>query len=506
MSTLTRPEPVTEVADQKPDLEPGKVLRRVIERLGGLRVVSPACCLILLTIACFGPSITYDFVNWDDTWYVVENDLIKSWTPGNLYHIATEIAIRNYAPLTLYSYLIDYTIWGMWPGGYHLTNILLHALNAALVYTLLLRFVPNRTVAFVAAALFAIHPVQVESVVWISSRKGLLSATFLLASLLCWLRPERTTRQELWGTAFLALALLAKIIAIMVPPIVLLYDMLIVKKTKSEAVVRQFIPGMLAAWLLIINMSAQNSELGGVRGHLDLSRWEIFQLDLVILWQYVGMLLWPQNLAVLYDPATTGIGGQIALAALGWLAVAAVTWKLRHRLPQLGWALAIMILFLLPVLNLFPITTLMNDRYLYLPSIPFFALVASAAASLIGWMVERLEKIAVTRIADFDATSSAHAQRVRWTLLMSGFLLVVAYTGKTVAYMPVWRNGMSLWTYTEQQVPHLAVVQIQMANTLQAEGRTEDARMHLLYALEHCSPDELDRQRIEQKLAEWKIN
>ncbi|MCA9041225.1 MAG: hypothetical protein KDA65_12805 [Planctomycetaceae bacterium] len=504
MSLAPPPQTTPSVSD-KPELKPGHLLRQVVERLGGLRVVSPACCLILLTCACFGPAITYDFVNWDDPWYVVENDLIKSWSLQNLSHIGTEIAIRNYAPLTLYSYLIDHTLWGLWPGGYHLTNILLHAFNAALVYTLLLRFVPNRTVAFIAAALFAVHPVHVESVVWISSRKGLLSATFILASLLCWLRSERTTKQELWGTGFLVLALLSKIIAVMVPPIVLLYDLLIVRKTKSESIVRQFVPGLIAAWLLIINMSAQNSELGGVRGHLDLSRLEIFQVDLVILWQYVGMLVWPQNLSVLYDPPTTGIGGQVLLAASGWLLVVTIAWKLRKRLPQLGWALSIMLLFLLPVLNLFPITTLMNDRYLYLPSIPFLALLATAGAQAVGWFWQRFQRTTETQVK-WDSSQLSDSSRVRWAFLMVGLMLVVLFTGKTAAYMPVWRNGMALWTYTEQQVPQLAVVQIQMANTLHAAGETNAARKHLQYALEHCSPDELDRQRIEQKLADWQTN
>ncbi|QDU82246.1 hypothetical protein Pla110_40010 [Polystyrenella longa] len=504
MSIATRPE-TDSTQSEKPDVNPGRLWGALVERLGGLRVVSPACCLILLTIACFGPAITYDFVNWDDPWYVVDNEMIKSWAPGNLYQIATEIAIRNYAPLNLYSYLVDHTLWGLWPGGYHLTNILLHAMNAALVYVLLLRFVPNRTVAFVAAALFAVHPVHVESVVWISSRKGLLSATFMLASLLCWLRPERTTRQEIWGLSFLVLALLTKIIAVMVPPIVLLYDVFIVKKTKSESVARQFIPGLLAAWLLIINMSAQNSELGGVRGHLDLSRLEILQIDAVILWHYVGMLLWPQNLSVLYDPATSGLGGMVWLAIAGWGLVASGAWCLRNRLPQFGWALAIMLLCLLPVLNLFPITTLMNDRYLYLPSIPFFALLAAALSQCVGWIGQRLGEAIESRRALLDSALS-DPNRVRWAFLMTGLLLVVTYTSKTAAYMPVWRNGMSLWTYTIEQVPQLAVVQIQMANTLHAEGETQAAISHLEYALANCSPDQLDRQRIEQKLSDWQKN
>ena len=116
-------------------------------------------------------------------------------------------------------------------------------------------------------------------------------------------------------------------------------------------------------------MSAQTTMFGGVRSHMELSKAHILAVDSMILWRYVGMLAWPQDLCVLYDPPTSGIAGWVILASAGWLLVAGTVYLLRKRKPMVFLAAVSFIAFLLPVLNLFPITTLMNDRYLYLPSV-----------------------------------------------------------------------------------------------------------------------------------------
>ena len=94
--------------------------------------------LIVLGMIAFWPSVWFDFVNWDDPAYITHNELIKSWSPSNLYGVATETVTRNYAPLTIFSLLVDHTIWGMNPSGYHATNVLLHLLNGLLVLLMVL--------------------------------------------------------------------------------------------------------------------------------------------------------------------------------------------------------------------------------------------------------------------------------------------------------------------------------------------------------------------------------
>jgi len=452
-----------------------------------------ALTLPILTIVLYAPTLGYDFVNWDDPWYVYKNPLVQGWSISNLFQIATGIVIRNYAPLTIFSYLLDHTFFGLWAGGYHLTNFSLHALNAVLAYVLVSRLTGSRFVGWTTAALFAVHPIHIESVAWIASRKGLLSASFILATLICWLRPHRTPRQEGYGLLFLAAALLSKIIAVCVPAIVLLYDVIVQRRPIAEALPRQVIPGFMALCLLMVNMSAQTSESGGVRGHLSLNKAEILAVDSVILWKYAGMLAYPRNLSVLYDPPTSGIGWAILLSLTGWLIVAWGVWRLGKRVPLVTFAALTSLVFLLPVLNLFPLTTLMNDRYLYLPSIPVFALAAGGLRfAFVNW-------------PSLGPSSSGVLSRRRAVLACATVVLIIgAYGWAAQQRLPVWRNGMALWQDTVQRVPQLAVVQIQLANTLHQRGEDEQAIAVLEFALRECAPDRLDRKRILLKLQDWR--
>src|SRR5690606_18412340 len=115
--------------------------------------------LLLMVMAVYWPTLQFDFVNWDDPWYVVRNPLLRSWHPSNLADVATQSVARNYAPATILSFLVDYSLWELNPGGYHLTNLLLHGVNAVLVYVLIRQLSGSRFVSLLTAALFAVHPV-----------------------------------------------------------------------------------------------------------------------------------------------------------------------------------------------------------------------------------------------------------------------------------------------------------------------------------------------------------
>lgn len=445
--------------------------------------------LAILTIWLYAPTRHFEFVNWDDPWYILKNPLIQSWSLANLKSIATESVVRNFAPLTIFSFLVEYTIWGDWAGGYHLVNVLLHTMNVLLVF-FLLRQVSQRTgLAIATAVLFAVHPMHVESIAWISSRKGLLAGVFMLSSFLCWLRRDRTPKHEVWGIFFLILGLLSKAIAIVVPPIVLCYDVFVRRDRFKDALIRQMIPGFLSVWLLLTTMAAQVTMLGGLRGHFELNRLEILAIDLMILWRYVGMLLCPNNLCVLYNPPTTDIWFPAFIAGLGWLGVSWWFWSKRDREPLVFVGGVSWVVLLIPVLNFFPITTLMNDRYLYLPSIPAFALLVAGGC----WLLQQISKRATPRMA--------------WAV--GGVLMILITSGfiqKTRNYLPVWRNDLALWSYASQQTPYLPAVQIQRAISLHNAGQTQAAIQALDYALAYCDPDEVDRERIEAKKVAWMNN
>lgn len=453
-----------------------------------------AVSLVALAAAAYWPTVGYEFVNWDDPWYVVHNEHIRSWHPANLVAIATQVMVKNYAPVTIFSYLVDHTLWGEWAGGYHLTNLVLHAVNVVLVFLFVRQLSGNAWVGWMTAAFFAVHPVHIESVAWVSSRKGLLSAGFILGALICWLRPSRTPQQEVGGLLWYFLALTSKAIAVVVPAVVFLYDVLIARRPWREAAGRQFIPACLAAWLLFMTMSAQTTEYGGVRGHFELSKAHILAVDSIIVWQYVGMLVWPHDLCILYDPPTRGIAGAVVLAAAGWLVVGAAAWRLRRRRPWMLMGLLTFWLFLLPVLNLFPITTLMNDCYLYLPSIPLFALASQGFVSCAMRFGRSWQGTII------NPRSAACLRGLAGAPVLVALVALFLATGD---HLPVWKDKFSLWRHTMSYAPQLPVVQIQYANTLHSVGRDREAVSVLQQALANCQPDEADRKRMLAKIADW---
>ena len=448
-----------------------------------------SAALVVLGLVAFWHSVAFDFVNWDDVSYVQQNELIRSWSPSNLWGVATETVTRNYAPLTILSFLIDHTVWGNGPSGYHATNVLLHLVNGVLVFLLLKRLTGNLFVAWLTAALFLVHPVQIESVVWISSRKGLLCSAFMLWAAMVRLRPEVTARQDAWYIGLLIAALLSKALAVVFPPIVLLYDVLIRREKTAPAIARQVIPGLLTLLLLFYTASVQNTVLGGVRGHMDFSLLHIMAIDVTILWQYIAMLFCPTNLCVMYDPLTSGMGMKVLVGSIAWAAVGYALWRVRKSQPL--WILGSLsfLLLLFPVLNFFRITTLMNDRYLYLPCIAIFAMAAGV----------------VHRIVTFAESESGRLVQSIGNSLR-GMVVVASLAAcltLTLQHLPVWQNSQTLWAHAIQQYPTMPVLRIQMALTVHAQGQEREAIRQLRLALQECEPDELDRERMRGMIDEW---
>jgi hypothetical protein len=445
--------------------------------------------LMVLGMVAFWPSVSFDFVNWDDPVYVQNNPLIRDWSVENLKAVSTEVIAKNYAPLTTLSFMVDYSLWELNPCGYHATNVILHLVNGVLVYVLITQLSGSRFVGFFTAALFLVHPVQIESVAWISSRKGLLCSLFMLWACILRLQLFAQPRDDARYFALLALALLCKAHAIVLPAIVLLYDVLVRRDKLSTAIPRQFIAGLMSLALLLITMGAQNSMIGGVRTHMSLSLLQIVAVDVTILWKYLWMLLVPANLCVMYDPPVSGIWKQVAAGSVGLVLIGIIVWRARKTQPL--WLLGCLSIFLLlfPMLNFFRITTLMNDRYLYLPCIILFAFAAAAIRSLLNISSESV-----------DGLLSSVAAMVRCSLAATA---VVACLVMTSRYLPVWTNSQSLWAHASQVSPKMPIVRIKSALTAHGSGLVREGIRQLKIALLETQPDELDRERMHGFIAEW---
>ena len=403
----------------------------------------------------------------------------------------TEPVARNYAPLTIGTFLIEHTLWGLNPTGYHATNIALHALNVVLVFALIRQLTQNSWTAWIVAALFAVHPMQIESVVWVSSRKTLLSSTFMLLCGLCYLRPGRRGQHEAWGALWLALGLLSKASTVSVPPIVVAYDFFIRRRSFAAAVVPQILPGVLCVMLINYTMSAQLTEIGGTSEHLVMNKLQIAGVDATLMFRYLAMLAVPDRLCIYYAPPWKGIGPQIAAAVTCWMALSIFLWKRRAQYLRLAFAWATWLWLLFPVMNFFPITTLMNDRYMYLPCLVVFWVMAEG--------LKRLGEV-VSRGPSDQSPSTGLGPR-----LSRGLCLVAigAYAFAAHHYLPVWRNSYTLWSYARQQTPTLVIVHRKWADALQESGDIDGALAELQYALDELAPSQAEETLLKSLQVEW---
>ncbi|MCD6405795.1 MAG: hypothetical protein J7M19_08205, partial [Planctomycetes bacterium] len=150
-----------------------------------------ALVVVLVAVGCYYNTLSAGFVNWDDPKLILENPYVRGLTLENLKHIWTSPIKETYLPLRVTSYAVDYELWGYDPQGYHLTNVLLHAAVALLVFLVARRLSGSWAAGFFAGVLFAAHPVHTEAVAWASGRKDLLSTALLLASFLMYLAARR---------------------------------------------------------------------------------------------------------------------------------------------------------------------------------------------------------------------------------------------------------------------------------------------------------------------------
>lgn len=355
-------------------------------RISRLRLAQ-AAVIVLVVLAAYYPAVHAGFI-WDDDEYVTHNPLLMA--PDGLFRIWFSLdSPSQYFPLTYTSFLVERAAWGLNPAGYHIVNILLHAANALLVWLLLARLgIPG---AWLAAAIWAAHPVQVESVAWISERKNVLSTLFFLLALINWNgfldNPGRARRYYSLSILCAALALLAKTTAVTLPGVMLL--MLWWKRMRigSERLVQLLPFAAMSAAMGLITLWWEKVHQG-TRGELfDLSAAERLLVGSRALWFYLSKLLFPHPLIFSYprwhiDPGNPA--QYIPLAAL--VAVAAALWLKRDVLRSVTAAGLFFVVALSPMLGIFSLWTFrytfVADHYQYLASLGPIALAAAVVSLL----------------------------------------------------------------------------------------------------------------------------
>lgn len=417
----------------------------------------PLLLLGVVALAVFGPSLGHDFlVNWDDPGYVTKNEAIRSFGPANLKAAFTSFYVGNYAPLQIVSYMLDHALWGLKPAGFIFANIAYHLLSAVLFYALLRRFSFSAGGALFAALLFLVHPVQVESVVWISQRKNVLSMVFYLVSLHCYLswarREEGAAIAYVASLAAFAAALLVKSVAVILPLTLLLHDRCFPAERRRGGAFADKIPYLLAAlaigYLAVLTQSAEYGG-GGRTGYHGGSPWATLLTMLPVYLTYIRMIFWPVDLSVAYaPPVRTVMDLEVIGAALVLLLLVAGAFRLyRKNRGGFFWVAAIPV-GLLPVSQIIPLVTLMNDRYLYFPMI--------GVAACGGYLLDRL-------------LSGSPVGR-RQTVTAACAVLIALCGFASLQRARVWQNSLRLWEDGTAKQPASAVAWYMLGEVRAKDG------------------------------------
>lgn len=426
----------------------------------------PAALLLAITLLAYLPVLRAGFI-WDDDDYVTRNALLQE--PGGLGRIWTEVgATPQYYPLVFTSFWLENQLWGLDPAGYHSTNVLLHALAAILLWRVLVRLrLPG---ALFAAALFAVHPVHVESVAWITERKNVLSAVFFLAALLLFFRfrppgepspgwRKRPAIEYVLALLAFAASLLAKTVAVSLPVVILVVDTWKSRRVRASTWVPTLPLFALGLSFARITANLERVKVGAEGEAWDLSLVERCLVAGRALWHYVGKLLWPEPLIFIYPrwriDAHDAVQWLFPLAVLGAFVA---LWALRKKIGGGPLAAALcygaMIFPALGFVNVFPMLfSWVADHFLYLASAPLLALGAASATG-----------------------AAARAGRRGGPLALGAAAMAVLVLALlTWRQIPMYRDVGALWRITIERNPTAWIAYNNLGVSLVAEGRTEEA-------------------------------
>jgi tetratricopeptide (TPR) repeat protein len=420
-----------------------------------------ALALVAACIVVFGRVVHFDFLNYDDNAYITDNQWIRGGlTAAGIRFAFLTIDYPSYwHPGTWLSHMIDCQLFGLNPGGHHLTNLLLHITNTLLVFAVFRRLTGALWRSAILAVLFAVHPLRIESVAWVAERKDLLSGFWFLVTL--WAYCRFTQRPSgiryLLVLASLAIGLMCKPMLVATPFILLLLDYWPLRRIAFAEKLPMF---MLAA------ISSFLAYLGSVRiatvnwgAHLPLG----LRLSnaLISYPRYLKMAIWPKGLALLY-PYPLSISTWQVAASVSLLVVltAALVWFGRHRrYLAVGWLW--FIVGLGPVIGIVQVgRQALADRFTYIPLIGLFIVVIWGMADVLR-------------------------QRRQWAVALAG-VAILGYGAAAWSYVPVWRNSVTVFGNTLTVTRSNPAAEHYYAAALDGRGLYDESFPH------HAAAAELD--------------
>ncbi len=456
-----------------------------------------AASLMLVTISVYWPAVSHDFVNYDDPYYVTSNVYVqRGLTWDNLKWAFCHPVVGNWHPLTMLSHMLDCQIYGLKPWGHHLTNVLLHGANTALVFLLLRGLTGAIWRSWMVAALFGLHPLHVESVAWVAERKDVLSTCFGLLCLMAYAKHVTSDKWQVTRTAgflsrvtchvsrfyliallFFACGLMSKPMMVTLPFVMLLLDYWPLNRIgNSEFGIRIFtrlllekIPFFALAVVMSVVTYLVQQHTGMMHSLENVPLGDRAGNALISYCRYLGKLFWPTDLAVFYPYPKHWPLYQVLLAGGLLAGISAFIFVQRARHPYLltGW------LWyggtLVPVIGLVQVGgQSMADRYTYLPSLGLLILII--------WGMYEL------------------TQRWRYhetVLGGTGCTVIILCIGLTRQQLGYWRNNESLYGHALAVTENNYLAHHNLGIALYKKGQIEEAVNQYREAL-RLEPDDAE--------------
>ncbi len=392
----------------------------------------PVVIIIVAGLILFFPLTKCDFLsNWDDGQYVVDNPDIRGFSAQNIGKVFSTFYVNNYQPVSMMSYMIDFTLGGLKPGIFHFINILLHLINAVLVYIFIYRLIALRPGAFFCSIVFLIHPMHLESVAWISERKDVLYGLFVLLALISYLQyiDNNDKRKFFISFLFFVLAVLSKSMALTLPFLLFAVDYYRKRKFSKELIIEKIPFLILSAIFIYITILTQSENALNSAPQLSAIPWIL--MVIYAIGYYLLMFIFPFHLSVIHYYPVDVLNGAIPyylwIIPVALLLTGYLLWTSKEHRRIIIFGLAFFLVSLSIVLQILPFgLAITAERYTYLAYIGLSVPVAV-------WL--------------FSRPRSSIVRYVIFIFFLGYFVLT---TGKRI---PVWKNSVLLFADGTKKYP-----------------------------------------------------
>ena len=434
--------------------------------------------IVCLSLLNYLNSLSNKFV-YDDEFVIVNNYFIKTW--DNFSHLFNKDYFRyaeelSYRPVVTLSYFIDYSIWGLNPFGFHLTNLLLHTLNSVLIFFLFTYFLNNRTVSFVAALLFVCHPILSETVNAISYREDLLAATFFIAAFILYIKTSKrddlvlkqnsNTKTCLLYSASLICSLFAvfsKEMAIILPALIFLYDFVLTKgKDLLHKLIHYYIGYILITiFYLIIRFVILYNPVEAQTSYPSNSVLINAMTMTKVIASYIGLFFLPLSLCADYVmPHASFLDISFILSLLLVCSAILIAYKSYTHSKIVFFSIVWFSVSLLPVLNIVPIENIIAERYLYLP--------------ILGLCMSYGRFLQIhTKVKNYQ----------KYAIIILLILILLPLSLKTIKRNKIWMEQSVLWMDTVRTSPNSFKAHNNLGNFYRDAGRLDESIIEFKRAL-----------------------